>query len=117
MISEERRSKILQIAEESGFVSLQQLVTEVGASESTIRRDLEYLDRQGQLHRTRGGAAYAGESLTDFDVRLNKSSAEKRRIAERTAALIQNGETVLLDGGTTQLWKLRSGCPGRRCRL
>ena len=103
MITDERRSKILQIAEESGFVSLQRLVAEVGASESTIRRDLEYLDTQGHLHRTRGGAAYAGESLTDFDVRQNQASREKQEIAERTAELITAGETVLLDGGTTTL--------------
>lgn len=103
MISSERRAKILQIAEESGFVSLQQLVAEVNASESTIRRDLEYLDAQGQLHRTRGGAAYAGESLTDFDVRQNQASSEKQRIARRAAELIPSGETVLLDGGTTTL--------------
>jgi DeoR/GlpR family transcriptional regulator of sugar metabolism len=101
MITDERRARILRIAEESGFVSLQRLISEVGASESTIRRDLEYLDAQGQLHRTRGGAAYAGESLTDFDVRQNRASLEKRRIAERTAELISPGETVLLDGGTS----------------
>lgn len=108
MITEERRNKILQIAEQSGFVSLQHLMAEVGASESTIRRDLEFLDRQGQLHRTRGGAAYAGESLTDFDVRQNQSSVEKRRIARRAAELILPGETVLLDGGTTTLEVARS---------
>ncbi len=103
MITDERRSKILQIAEESGFVSLQQLVAEVGASESTIRRDLEYLDTQGHLHRTRGGAAYAGESLMDFDARQNQASREKQLIAQRTAERIPAGETVLLDGGTTTL--------------
>jgi DNA-binding Lrp family transcriptional regulator len=48
MIVDERRSRILQIAEESGFVSLQRLVAEIGASESTIRRDLEYLDSSGK---------------------------------------------------------------------
>ena len=103
MLTDERRTKILQIAESLGFVSLQRLVTELGASESTVRRDLEYLDAQGQLHRTRGGAAYAGDSLTDFDIRQNQSSVEKRKIAQRTAELILPGETVLLDGGTTTL--------------
>lgn len=103
MIVEERRARILRIAEESGFVSLQRLVAALGTSESTIRRDLEYLDAQGQVHRTRGGAAYAGESLTDFDVRRRQASVQKRMIAHRAASLIQNGETVLLDGGTTTL--------------
>jgi DeoR/GlpR family transcriptional regulator of sugar metabolism len=103
MIVDERRDRILRITEGSGFVSLQQLVAEVGASESTIRRDLEYLDASGQIQRTRGGAAYAGESLTDFHVRQNRASLEKRRIAQRVAELISPGETVLLDGGTTTL--------------
>jgi DeoR family transcriptional regulator, fructose operon transcriptional repressor len=69
MLVEERRTKILQIAEESGFVSLHRLVTEIDASESTIRRDLEFLDAMGQIQRTRGGASFVGDSLTDFDAR------------------------------------------------
>ncbi len=103
MIVDERRSKILQIAEESGFVSLQRLVAEIDASESTIRRDLEFLDGIGQIQRTRGGASFLGESLTDFDVRKSQASVEKQQIARRTADLISPGETVLLDGGTTTL--------------
>ncbi len=103
MLVDERRSKILQVTEASGFVSLQHLVAQLGASESTVRRDLEYLDAQGQISRTRGGAAYAGESLTDFDVRRQQASREKRSIARRTAENISSGETVLLDGGTTTL--------------
>jgi len=103
MIVDERRSKILQIAEESGFVSLQRLVTEVGASESTIRRDLEFLDSSEQIQRTRGGASYLGDSLSDFDSRRSRASQEKQLIARRTADLISPGETVMLDGGTTTL--------------
>ncbi len=103
MIVEERRSKVLQIAEELGFVSLQQLVTSVGASESTIRRDLEFLDANGQIQRTRGGASFLGDSQSDFDARKSKASREKQQIARRTAELIFPGETVLLDGGTTTL--------------
>ena len=93
------------MAESHGFVSLQQLVTELGTSESTVRRDLEYLDSTGQLHRTRGGAALAALTgdAADFDSRQDVASIEKRRIARRTAELIRNGETILLDGGTTTL--------------
>jgi len=103
MLVDERRSTILQITEELGFVSLQRLAAAVGASESTVRRDLEFLDGQGQIQRTRGGAAYAGESLTDFAVRQSQASVQKRSIARKTAELISCGETVLLDGGTTTL--------------
>lgn len=103
MIVDERRSKILKIAEESGFVSLQRLVTEVGASESTVRRDLDYLDGTGIIQRTRGGASFLGDSQSDFDARRSMASLEKQQIAKRTADLIAPHETVLLDGGTTTL--------------
>jgi DeoR/GlpR family transcriptional regulator of sugar metabolism len=103
MIVDERRSKILSIAEESGFVSLQRLIAEVGASESTIRRDLEFLDAAGRIQRTRGGASFLGDSQSDFDARKSRASKEKQQIARRTAELILPGETVLLDGGTTTL--------------
>ena len=103
MIVDERRAKILRISEELGFVSLQRLVTEIDASESTIRRDLEYLDTMGQIQRTRGGASFLGDSLSDFDARKTRASFEKQQIARRTADLICSGETVLLDGGTTTL--------------
>lgn len=103
MIVDERRSKILRIAEESGFVSLQRLIAEVGASESTIRRDLEFLDAAGLIQRTRGGASFLGDSHSDFDARKSRASKEKQQIARRTAELISPGETVLLDGGTTTL--------------
>jgi DeoR/GlpR family transcriptional regulator of sugar metabolism len=103
MIVEERRSRILKIAEESGFVSLQRLVAEVGASESTIRRDLEFLDAAGQIQRTHGGASFLGDAQSDFDARKDRASLEKQLIARRTAELISTGETVLLDGGTTTL--------------
>lgn len=103
MIVDERRSQILRITEESGFVSLQRLVTEVGASESTIRRDLEFLDAAGLIQRTRGGASFLGDSQSDFDARRSLASVQKQQIARRTADLIAAGETVLLDGGTTTL--------------
>lgn len=103
MILEERRSRILRITEELGFVSLQQLVAEIGASESTIRRDLEYLDAHGQIQRTRGGASYLGDSLTDFDARRRSASIQKQQIARRVAEMVEPGETILLDGGTTTL--------------
>ncbi|MCH2202289.1 MAG: DeoR/GlpR family DNA-binding transcription regulator [Fuerstiella sp.] len=103
MFVDQRRSKILDLVERMGFVSLQQLAAAVEASESTVRRDLEYLDAQGHIHRTRGGAAYSGESLTDLSVRESRASVEKQAIARHMADLISSGDTVLLDGGSTTL--------------
>jgi len=103
MLLDERRQKILMSLESKGFASLQELIDSVGASESTIRRDLDYLDGSGQIRRTRGGAAYIGESLTAFEDRSSKASKQKRRIADAVAEEINPGETVILDGGTTTL--------------
>jgi DeoR/GlpR family transcriptional regulator of sugar metabolism len=103
MLLDQRRDVILQLIQRQGFASLQLLSEATGASESTLRRDLELLDRNGQIRRTRGGAAYIGESLTPFEVRRERASAEKQRLGKRAAELIQPGETVLLDGGTTTL--------------
>ena len=101
MLLDERRRKILEAIEENGFISLHVLADRFPASESTLRRDLEYLDRIGQIRRTRGGAAYVGESLTAFEDRTGEAAPQKRRIAAAVADLVQPGETVLLDGGTT----------------
>lgn len=84
-------------------MSLTELADVVGVSGSTLRRDLEYLDGIGQVRRTRGGAAYVGESLTSFDDRGATAHAQKAKIAQAAAALVEPGETVLLDGGTTTL--------------
>lgn len=103
MLVDERREHILKSIESQGFVSLQTLAELVAASESTVRRDLEYLDSIGQIRRTRGGAAYVGESLTGFEERRLVALEQKQQIARVTADLIEPGETVLLDGGTTTL--------------
>jgi DeoR family fructose operon transcriptional repressor len=103
MLVDQRRLQILEITEKSGFVALSELVERVGASESTVRRDLDYLDGIGQIRRTRGGAAYVGDSITPFEVRGTRAKEQKQHIAAVAAALVEPGETVLLDGGTTTL--------------
>lgn len=103
MILDQRRHNILQVIEREGFVSLSSLVEQFESSESTIRRDLEYLDRIGQIRRTRGGASYVGESLSGFEERTSKATSEKLAVAKLAAQLVHPGEAVLLDGGTTTL--------------
>jgi DeoR family fructose operon transcriptional repressor len=103
MLLDQRRDSILQVIEQQGFVSLHELVSRLGASESTVRRDLEYLDGIGQIRRTRGGAAYTGDSITPFEERRAAALPEKQWIGRVVAELIPQGETILLDGGTTTL--------------
>lgn len=101
MLLDQRRQEILSLVESEGFVSLQQLTDRAGVSESTVRRDLEYLENVGHIRRTRGGAAYVGESLTPHDERAGRAIPEKQAVGRAAAALVQPGEAVLLDGGTT----------------
>jgi DeoR/GlpR family transcriptional regulator of sugar metabolism len=103
MILDQRRTQILKYIEENGFVSLQQLVEHFDISESTARRDVEYLDGICQVRRTRGGASYIGESLTAFEDRKVHASRQKEEVATAVAELLEPGEVVLLDGGTTTL--------------
>ncbi len=100
---EERRAQILEIVRRQGFASLPDLATEFEVSESTIRRDLEKLEEAGEAQRTHGGVLYTGPSpnFPHFEARQAAHWSRKQQIAARAAELIQDGETVLLDGGST----------------
>ena len=105
MIAEERRQKLADFVRAKGFAPLPELVEQMGVSESTVRRDLDYLHDSGILRRTHGGAIASGggAGLSAFDERSQQQSIEKRSIGRTMADLIKDGETVLLDGGTTTL--------------
>src|SRR5262245_21705013 len=105
MLPENRRRRLLEMITRQGYATLDELVRGLDVSESTIRRDLEALDLAGSIKRTHGGAIYPGEvrSMPAFDDRTGTAAAEKRAIGQLTAALLEDGDTVLLDGGTTTL--------------
>lgn len=101
---EERRQRVLELVKSRGYVALEDLATAIGVSDSTIRRDLEALDQAGTLRKTHGGAVWiGGAGLPAFEDRANTQLEEKRQIARATVARIRDGESVLLDGGTTTL--------------
>jgi len=85
------------------FASLPELTQEVEVSESTIRRDLDYLEEQGTIRRIHGGVLYAGSSpkLPHFEARQPAQWPKKTAIARRAVELVNDGDTVLLDGGST----------------
>ena len=105
MLTEERFSKILSILDSMGSVTVQQLMTELGASESTIRRDLNTLDAEGRLTKVHGGAISksGGYSTHDDEVnsRKERNREAKMKIARYAAGLIRPGDFVYLDAGTT----------------
>ncbi len=105
MLAETRRRLLLDLIARQGFATLDELVKALAVSESTVRRDLEALDLGGRVKRTHGGAVYAGEGrgLPAFEDRAATATAEKQAIGRQAAALLDDGDTVLLDGGTTTL--------------
>jgi DeoR/GlpR family transcriptional regulator of sugar metabolism len=115
MLVEKRRIQLLELVRRHGFAALPDLAKAMGVSESTIRRDLAHLEREGTAQRTHGGAFYTGPSpnLPHFDLRQSTHWDKKRAIAHTAAALIQDGSAVLLDGGSTtyELARLLVGRP------
>ncbi|MDB5353210.1 MAG: srlR 2 [Planctomycetota bacterium] len=105
MLAEARRRLLLTRISQQGFATLEDLSSSVGASESTIRRDLEALDLAGSIKRTHGGAVCIGDvrAMPALDDRATAAAEEKRQIGRTAAALVRDGDTVLLDGGTTTL--------------
>jgi DeoR family transcriptional regulator, fructose operon transcriptional repressor len=105
VLVEERRKQVLDLISRKGFITLADLAQEVQASESTLRRDLDHWLRLGQIKRLHGGAMSAGDSSTlpPLEARSTSQTGEKRQIAQAAAARIRDGDTVLLDGGTTTL--------------
>ena len=103
MLVEERRARVLDLIQQQGFAALPDLQDALEVSASTIRRDLDYLEQQGAAKRTHGGVFYTGPSpkLMHFDHRQRTQWEKKRQIAAAAAKLLEPGDTVLLDGGST----------------
>jgi DeoR/GlpR family transcriptional regulator of sugar metabolism len=105
MMAEERRTQILQIVRSAGRVRVNGLASRFNTSAVTIRSDLNELHQRGLVLRSHGGAVLPDTILRESPVheRLKTHSDEKRRIGAMAATLINNGETIILDSGTTTL--------------
>ncbi|MEZ4680136.1 MAG: DeoR/GlpR family DNA-binding transcription regulator [Caldilineaceae bacterium] len=104
MYSAERRQEILALIGKRSRVSVDYLADYFGVSHSSIRRDLSQLHEEGLLTRTYGGAvAVNGHALVEppFCERKVANFEEKDRIGRAAAQLVDNGETIFVDGGTT----------------
>ncbi len=100
---QQRRDRLLELVRTRRFASLIELAEQVDVSESTVRRDLDHLEEQGVIRRIHGGVLYAGEApkLPHFDSGGLAAWPQKRAIAEAAGARIEDGDVVLLDGGST----------------
>lgn len=106
----DRRVYIIEKLNSIGQVDVATLSQELDVSEVTIRNDLERLEEKNILIRARGGAIKVDRVSTDFSIsdKHKQHSEEKRRIGQAAARLIEDGETIILDSGTTTLEIVRN---------
>ena len=103
VLTAERRQAILASVERDGKVVASELVTSLGVSEDTVRRDLRDLAARGLLHRVHGGALASAPPNYSFTDRLEVSHEEKAALAEAALPLVVGARVAIFDGGTTTL--------------
>jgi len=102
LLVEERRRRILELLEDQERVTVEELVGRFGVSAVTIRGDLDALSAAGAVLRSHGGALKRIEARDEpIDVKETLHHAEKTRIAQAALGMIRDGETIILDSGTT----------------
>lgn len=106
MLAEERRLQIVRALEDAGTLSTEQLAQRLKVSAETVRRDLVTLDQQGRLQRVHGGAMTSTPVRHDeppFAERAIVAAEAKHRIAQVAAGMVEPGQTLAFDVGTTVL--------------
>jgi DeoR family transcriptional regulator, fructose operon transcriptional repressor len=100
---DERRARITEHLRRAEFASLEDLVRQVEASVSTVRRDLLALEQSGEIRRTHGGARLAAPKVEEFAFhrRNTENVSAKDRIGATCAGLIANRQSLILDAGST----------------
>jgi len=94
-----RHQSIIELLSERGSVSVSELALTTGVSEVTMRQDLNQLEKEGLLRRVHGSAVAAGGD--DVGVRMQTRFAVKKSLADYAASLVNEGETVFIEGGST----------------
>lgn len=109
LIPAQRRERIHEYLAIHKIVRMDDLYRLLDASEATVRRDLEWLEREGVLERTHGGAILSQRMTLEpeYMQRANKNPDEKRLIGELAASLIDDGDVVFINSGTTTTQVMR----------
>ena len=110
MIEREREEIIISYLKHNTFASIHDIVKQTGSSEATIRRDFTRLEKKGRILRIRGGAelsdqekAKSASSAVEprIEFRIGELSPVKGKIAQAAVSLIEENETIIIDGGST----------------
>lgn len=112
MITEERQKAIQQYLAKKGNASVAELFKMFNVSEMTIRRDLKDLEKKGVLRRTYGGAYPTEPAFFEmsFKAKYSVFTHEKKAIGLACAELVQDGDVIFLDSGTTTLEVAKALC-------
>lgn len=108
MLTSQRRNLILDALRRTGQVIAREMAEEFSLSEDTIRRDLREMASEGLLRRVHGGALPLSPDLPDFTARRTIASDEKQILGAAAAALVRPGQTIFLDGGTSNAQIVRA---------
>ncbi len=108
MLTRQRKQLILQALQRDGQVLARPLSEALGVSEDTIRRDLRELAREGALQRVHGGALPASPAVVDLAKREQLSPEAKQQLGQAAARMVEPGQVVFVDGGTTTLQMVRA---------
>lgn len=113
MLAQQRREKIFDLIREDGQAKVHALSKIFKVTEVTIRQDLEKLEEEGWIVREHGGAHLKniGLSVRNIELQSKENMAQKEAIAKKAVELIQDGDTIILDSGstTTELAKIIRG--------
>ncbi|MFB3902000.1 MAG: DeoR/GlpR family DNA-binding transcription regulator [Acidobacteriota bacterium] len=115
LFKEERRSRILAILESEHRVEVPDLAKRFNVSEDTVRRDLRELEGRGAIRKTHGGALRLTPTVP-YENRLTQASEYKAAIGRAAAELVEEGDSVIIDSGTTALNVARS-IKVNKCRI
>ncbi|MCL6445233.1 MAG: DeoR/GlpR family DNA-binding transcription regulator [Alicyclobacillus sp.] len=106
MLPAERKMRIIEITKEKRVASVADLAREFQVSEATIRRDLAEIEQDGLLRRTHGGVVVLDRGANiepSFSTRAQDEVLQKARIGKRAAEMIEEGDHVIIDSGTTTI--------------
>ena len=103
ILKSERKQLILDEIKEKKFLQMEEMVQLLDSSESTVRRDLDELESEGHLRRVHGGAEVVSKLQTEESIQEKsiKNVQEKRGIAQKALSLIEDGDVIFIDAGTT----------------
>jgi len=111
MLIAERQTRLRELLASRGVSDLDSLAAALGVSQSTVRRDIDLMVEEGIVKRTHGGVIWIGDTKANgatrpyaFDQRMSYQVEAKRQIARAARTLVQPGETILIDGGTTTFY-------------